>query len=373
MLIYYLSHSKIPSQFANSVNVMKMCNAFVHNGHTVVLFAKQGLDSSGQDDFKYYGVAPSFRIQKIKLINHKIIGAIKYILDVVHYIKHSPSPDIFYTRYIYCASLVTNFKIPIYMEVHQPPQNLLELLLFKRLIKAPSFERLITISQKLKEKYRKVFPELEEKKILVAHDGADAISEHKINFDNISLLGKGHSLKVGYLGSLYKGRGIELICALARNIPDIDFHVIGGTAKEVKHFKRITNDLKNIFFYGYIEPQKCDAYRLKMDILIAPFQKKVAPAGNKGNIAGYSSPIKLFEYMAAGKPIISSNLPTMTEFLKDGEDAFLVDSENITAWKKALAQCRDKGLRDRLGKNARQKLSEHYTWQARAAKVILKG
>jgi glycosyltransferase involved in cell wall biosynthesis len=88
------------------------------------------------------------------------------------------------------------------------------------------------------------------------------------------------------------------------------------------------------------------------------------------HFAYYASPLKLFEYMAVGRPIVSSDHPATAEVVRDGETALLVPPENDDALADAL--CRlydDPALRERLGDAAKQE-STQYSWQARAEHIL---
>ena len=78
--------------------------------------------------------------------------------------------------------------------------------------------------------------------------------------------------------------------------------------------------------------------------------------------------MKIFEYMAAAKPIIASDLPVLREVLNDS-NAILVDPEDIDAWRDALAALRDAETQG-SGRKAHEQLLRSYTWQARASRVL---
>ena len=83
------------------------------------------------------------------------------------------------------------------------------------------------------------------------------------------------------------------------------------------------------------------------------------------------SPLKMFEYMAAGKAIVSSDLPALREVLTDGEDALLVPAADVDAWEEAVDRLlADEALRTRLGVAAQKKLLRDFTWEARAERVL---
>jgi glycosyltransferase involved in cell wall biosynthesis len=109
-----------------------------------------------------------------------------------------------------------------------------------------------------------------------------------------------------------------------------------------------------------------------MDAVLAPYLRVVhGVGGGGGNLAAWMSPLKIFEYMAAGKPILSSDLPVLREVLRDGENAMLRAPEDIEGWATALTQLfRDEGLRARLGAQARRDFDAHYSWNRRARSIL---
>jgi len=100
------------------------------------------------------------------------------------------------------------------------------------------------------------------------------------------------------------------------------------------------------------------------------FDIAVAPLPATEHYAYFVSPLKLFEYMAAGVPIVTSDLPSMREILADEENALLVnpgDSEHLSHTIMRLLQ--DQILGERLAQCALQ-IVQHYTWKERARKIL---
>ncbi|MCK4388925.1 MAG: hypothetical protein KAV83_01645 [Desulfobacterales bacterium] len=96
------------------------------------------------------------------------------------------------------------------------------------------------------------------------------------------------------MGSLYLGRGIELILDVAKRVPEVDFHIIGGSDLDVKKYTSTTNN-SNIHFHGYLPPGSMAGYFAAFDMLLAPYQSQVAVSGDKGDTAKWMSPLKIFE------------------------------------------------------------------------------
>jgi glycosyltransferase involved in cell wall biosynthesis len=99
-----------------------------------------------------------------------------------------------------------------------------------------------------------------------------------------------------------------------------------------------------------------------------PYGTSIAGSGG-GNSADVASPMKMFEYLAAGRPILTSDLPVFHEVLTQKE-AIFCPPEDFTAWKEALLNLKnDSFMRKELAKAARKKAEEN-TWQSRAENAL---
>lgn len=358
MKIVYLSSSKIPSLTANSIHVMKMCQAFASKGHSVKLICIDG-KKKVDDEYDFYGVERCFEIIKLRRPKGRV-GNFVYGLRIRHLLKNGHSlPDIFYARNIYGLAFIANTGIPLIYEAHSIPGSMRSLL-ENWLLSRTNFARLVVISNVLKSKYLELFGFLDEKMIRVAHDAADLplnYSDNIINLDD-------KKVNVGYFGSLYTGRGLGLISELVRRLPYINFHIIGGLPNNVSIWKSKLDHYSNVFLYGFMPHPEAEKYRQAMDILIAPYQETVVTSE-------WMSPLKIFEYMAAGKAIVCSDFPVLREVLSDGINALLVSPRDVDQWYEALIKLSaDSALRHKLSTNARKKVEKYFTWTIRAARVL---
>jgi len=371
MKILYISNSIIPSRTANSIHVMKMCQAFADNGHEVVLLApdnKSKYEKKVQDVFDYYGVRKIFKIKKLWYPDLKV-GTFFYSLAIFLYLLFNRKFDLVYGRFLYgCyfATLLGNEIIfeshaPIYEE-HKFTQKVLNLL-----IKNKNFKKLVVISQALKNMYLEN-TNLHDSSIKVVHDGADQVESFSYKS---KLFGKKENLKVGYVGHLYKGKGIEIIESIAEKVSeDIEFHIIGGVEKDIKQWKEKIKSNK-VFFYGYVSHSKVTQFINSLDVCLLPNQRVVLAHGAVGggiNISGYTSPLKLFEYMSHKKAIISSDLPVLREVLNE-TNSLLVEHDNIDNWIKAIEKLKNISVREKIATKALNDFY-FYTWKNRASNII---
>ena len=233
MKLVYLSNSIIPSRSANSIHVMKMCQGFTDNGHEVVLLAPNMKDKyeAGVDDiYKFYGVKKKFKIKKLWYPKFWG-GAFFYSLAIFFYLLNNKDFNIVYGRFLYGCYIAALLKKKVILEEHGSMTDTKKhvIMIFKKLLKNKNFEKLIVISDALKKIYLKK-KYLDKTKIFVAHDGADEVLDFDIT---TNLSGDKDSLKIGYVGHLYKGRGIEIIIECAKKIDDMTFHIVGGNFKEI--------------------------------------------------------------------------------------------------------------------------------------------
>jgi len=247
----------------------------------------------------------------------------------------------------------------------------LERLLFNVLIRNKNFRRLILITHALAEKYQIRYKSLlGSGRITVLPDAADQVTEHA---PLPSWPGRANALQVGYVGHLYHGKGMEIIALLAPKMPEVDFHVIGGLERDIIEWKKRIS-CNNLIFHGFIPPRQVSQYINALDICLLPNQKNVTSYSDTEskttrNIGEFTSPLKLFEYMAHRKPIIASDLPVLREIL-DENCSILVPPSDIDAWVSAINSMRDMKWRTKIRDAAYEKFLCNYTWRTRAREAL---
>jgi glycosyltransferase involved in cell wall biosynthesis len=366
MKIVYVSDSAIPSSSPNSLHVMKMCQAFGRLGHSVTLWAKNTTFciKDVQDIHAFYAVDKNFDIDIYPTTAYKVSGLLYNIK--LGYRVLNISADLIYTRSIIAAFFLLLYNKPVAFEVHEPFEGKGARLrrMFKYIIEHPKLLKLVVISAALKTYYQENF-NLHESRIAVAHDGADP-------FPSVQAATLTAGFKVGYVGSLYPGKGMEIILPLAKKCPAIQFHIVGGKRDQIENIRK-DQQLANVEFHGFKTQQEIPPLLKAFDILIAPYTRVVKVSRKKGanNLALWMSPLKLFEYMAAGKPIVTSNLAVIQEIIEHNKTGVLCDPDDLQSWVVAISNLRDNpDVAKDLARQARETFENHHTWEKRAAAIL---
>lgn len=382
MNIIYISSSIFPSRSANAVHVASMCRALNNLGHSVTLFIRSENKNAKDFIINNYKIDSSLiQIIEIKPFLNKgseFFIAIKALIKFF-FLKNSQRKS--YTiisRNIFAAfflSLIINKKI-IY-ETHIKEVGFFRELIQKILLKKKNV-KVAVITNALKNILISNF-NLQNNNINVYPDGAfdeGGILESKIKltkrkefFSHLKEI-KNFNFLVGYFGHLYEGRGIEIIEQLAKQNPNVLFFVFGGQDQDIYKYQK-KNELINLVYAGHLPFKDVKLSMSLMDVLLMPYQKTVSVSLNSTNTASWMSPIKMFEYMSVGVPIISSDLPVLKEILTHNYNSLLVKPDDVFEWSVALNQLKDnKDLSNTLGQNAYRDFKQNYTWEIRVKKML---
>jgi glycosyltransferase involved in cell wall biosynthesis len=365
MRIVYLGNAPVASPLASSIQTMRMCEALARRGHDVTLLTIAGNDVA--DVHAHYGVAPIFTIRKVPRWNSPLWAA-QFAVYAADFLRRERSQiDLCYGRSAHGLRAAAWLRIPFVYEVHAPPASRQRALLDGSLVRSRMLRRLVFITAALRDEYLKRFRGIgRSADALVAHDSADPNAATRA--PQMTMPGRSGVLRAGYIGHMYPGKGAEVVARLAAVTPDWDFHIVGGKAADLPDANAAT--LPNLFLHGFVPPSQVTSFQNAMDVLLLPAQYRVAVNGG-GDVAAWMSPLKLFEYMAAGKAIIASDLPVLREVLRDHRNCVLANPSDLAAWQSALdALKRDATLRAELGRTARQEVERLYSWDRRAERVL---
>jgi glycosyltransferase involved in cell wall biosynthesis len=361
---------------------MKMSDALTAIGNEVFLISNESIanlsaseEQKDIDVYIYYGVKYKFDIQYLKPPLIKKIGPVIYAIQSYLAAKKK-HVDIVFSRHLLSAYVCANLGLNVILELHSISDSFQHKYILPVLFKNSRLKKLVVISNALKHLMLQKYPTLPKEKILVEHDAIDLdrfnelpvkeIAKNQLGFNKNQFI-------IGYTGSLYKGRGMEIIFQIAALFKKDRIIIMGGREDELSKLKvhAKQNGLKNITLYGFVPNGELTNYLLACDVLLMPYQRQLYTAGGrKENNALWMSPMKMFEYMASGVPIISSNITVLREVLEHNINALLVEPNNIEDWKKSIESIKNNiGLSVFLAKNARTKVN-HYTWMKRSKRIL---
>lgn len=361
MKIVYATRATVPFASAASTNTMRMCECLADLGHDVTLAIGAKfwrLNPSDANVWKFYGVEPRFRIQRFLELPRCGVWFDSAIVR-----RAASQQALLYARYIRILPAALRASVPTILEIHSlPSRDGLETL--RRVWDAPNLLGVVVLTEALRRDLRAAMNAASDAKILVA---ADAVSPRRFASTDTH---NDSPVAAGYVGSFHPGKGLEVILPLAERCRDVDFQIFGGTPELVRRYSQASVATPNLKWHGYIPPAGMASRFNSFQIALLPNQPVVTIA-NRDDIGRYTSPMKLFEYMAAGKAIVASDLPVLREVLTDRVNALLVPHDDTQAWGRAVQLLKnDTELRHSLGYRARKDAIETYSYEARFHRIL---
>jgi glycosyltransferase involved in cell wall biosynthesis len=386
--LLYLANARIPTEKAHGLQIMQNCEAFAEVGADVTLWAARRINPGGRgvDPWAHYGVARNFRLRRLPCIDmHPLVpertdlfAKLVFFLQLGTYALAAligvlfTRADIYYSRdalTLLLLSLVRPKRALAY-EAHKfAPTGRGRALQTLLLCRVGS---VIAITPSLRDDL--IGLGADPARVIVAHDGVRAARFADLPDRDAARQALGwpvDALIVGYVGRLHtlamdKGVG-TLVDALA-GIEGAALGLVGGPDDMAAALRArwIGHGLppERFLYAGQVPPDAVPRYLRAFDVCAMPHP--YTP-----QFARATSPLKLFEYMAAGRAIVASDLPGWADVIHDGETVLLVPPGDVDALAAALERLRtDPAGRDRLGAAARAHVLAHYTWASRARTIL---
>jgi len=374
--ITLIAPTYLPARRANTIQVMKMAQAFVVLGHkALVLVPGKGRSTPTWAELaRHYGLQHHFDIEWLSAWPR--LRRYDYGLTAVHRAR-SWDADLIYTRLPQAAALASFWGSPTIFEVHDLPQGVLGPWLLRRFFSGRGARALVMITAALKEALTSRFSTSADLPLVIAPDAVDLARYQNLPSpaEARQTLDSAHRIPnspfvAGYTGHLYPGRGSRLMLQMADQLPEVDFLLVGGDPVDVERLRgeAESRGLTNVTLTGFVSNTELPLYQSACDLLLMPYQRNVS-ASSGGDIARYLSPMKLFEYLACGRPILSSNLPVLQEVLNP-QNAVLLPPDDLESWVVAIRELHhNPAQRATLAAQAQQD-AQQYSWEARAARIL---
>jgi glycosyltransferase involved in cell wall biosynthesis len=396
--ILYLADIRFPLERANGIQSMATCHALASRGHAVTMVVRPDSHTPPRDPFAFYGLPriPTLRIEIAPLTGPPAARRAGYLTFAIGRSAGRARQDLVFTRDLGLASLLlripASLRTPVLYEAHTIAADaaaaLPDLLTGGPAAPASKLERLarrdarvwrladgyVTITAGLAQELERRFGP--RPRLAVVPDGARATDLPSEPLEPRapspdpqapSREPQAPPFTVGYAGHLYPWKGVDLLIEVVAALPDTRALIVGGHEKEpdlarVKAFALQLDCASRVTFTGLIPPAEVAARLRECDVLVLP-----NPAS--AIASAFTSPLKLFEYMASGRPIVASDLPSIREVLRHDENALLVQPGNPQALVAGIARIKeDAALARRLAEQARVDVRE-FTWARRAERL----
>ena len=355
MKITYIAETSLTNKSAYTHHILKMCDAFSKKGEVELVLPYIKENTKFKNIKKNFLLSVKKKITLKGILRNKIknfLIRICFGYKSAKYIKNSNSKVIL-TRSVISSFFLCIFKARHFLEIHNELRGLTKFLMINlNFINSQYITKNILISKTLSLN----FPSINKKKILVLHDAVD-IKNFKYKKNNSKIK------TFTYVGSFYKGKGIELIFKLAEKFEKFNFNIYGDPLGNIKNIP------KNIKIYGYINYEKVPNVLIKSDILLLPNADLQFGRGNI-NIANYNSPLKMFDYLASGKIILASKRKGICEVLKHNYNSIIVNKYELESWMYEINKIMNKKYNLIKLRNNSLKTARKHTWDKRVDRIL---
>ncbi len=372
MKITYIANARMATEKAHGLQIMHMCRAFSQIGHDVTLIVPKRKNWIKESIWEFYGMEPCFKIIRVPIIDFIVwdrrLGNLAHWLTSAWFgfkarrVIEDLTPEVIYSRDPFSSAWTPRW-VPNVFEAHTFPNR--ALWLYRWLW--GQCDRIVTVTDGLKKMF--VEQGVPEAKLRVAADAVDleafVVRESKEESRKTLNLPTDKFLLV-YAGHLYPYKGIPDLMEAAQWLkPEIRVVIVGGRPDDLERTKAMLEKFKlnNVLLVGRVPHKDVPRYLHAADLAVMPYTRE------SHHVEYYSSPLKLFEYLAAGRAIISTDLPSVREVLDDTTAAF-VPPENPKALADGINRLAGDPARLRELEGHSSRLGKLYTWKNRAKLVL---
>lgn len=273
-----------------------------------------------------------------------------------------PHTKIVHTRNWNFTKASVRHKIPVIYEHHHYDNKLFE----PEIVHSPFFQVAITLSDTVQENMIK--QGMPPEKIIKLHSGLNHLflirKPEEAEEWRQKMLGEGRQRLVVYSGGLYTFKGVDLLINIAKNMPQIQFVLAGGTESQVQAYQQLCRDkqVNNVKLLGYIPQSQLASLLQSADVLAHPHCS--------GKAATFTSPLKFFDYMASGTPIAATEIPPLMEFKSANIVAGWCEPDNPIRFAQCLQEVLEKFSRRVEGYSENMEVARQFSCENRLTKIM---
>ena len=369
---YFVMHARMPTEKAHGLQIAKTLEALTANGEYATLWIPRRTQKLSDDITAYYGLNPTFPVRRFGVPNFlrlsSMFGPFAFWLDALGFmialsVTHCDKEGIYYTRNAEIAWLFKRHGCRVFFEAHVWPSSKRSLL--KYFLR--NIDGIICNSEGTANAYRQAGL----KNIHVVRNGVDldAFLIETPAEEARALLGLPQQKKiVMYVGAFYAWKGVPFLLdtwkMYFQHNEDILLVLVGGGEKELTKEGGYDSyrACANILLIPHETASRIPLYLRAADVLVLPNQPLTEESSN------FTSPIKLFEYMASGRPIIASDLPSIREILGDENGLLAAPKEHGALASGISSLLAHRGEASQYTFRARSMVMS-YSWSARADRI----
>ena len=381
MRILYFADIRFPLERANGIQTMETCYALAARGHDVQLVVRPDTQRPPRDPFDYYGLPPlpRLRLERAPVTGPLFARRIGYLSFAAGRAIGAARADVVMTRDLGAASLVLSLpralRAPLVYESHgYAPDVAAELPAMLTTAPAPGRGRLKRLASREEAVWRQA-----EGYVTITRGLADDLTSRFGPRPHLAVVPDGVRSRaerwepparwdvVAYAGHLYPWKGVDVLLHAVARTPRVAALIVGGHPGETDRgrLESLAGTLgiaDRVEFAGHVAPATVAAFLGRAGILALPNTPTAISTR-------FTSPLKLFEYMAAGRAIVASDLPSLREVLQHERNAILVAPGDPAALADGIARlAADGALAERIARQAFADSAE-YTWEKRAARL----
>ncbi|MBK1987208.1 glycosyltransferase family 4 protein [Sphaerospermopsis aphanizomenoides BCCUSP55] len=379
----FFINEQLPKQEAHLVQSTNAANGAANLGYsTVLVYPQKGISALNPwliarpfqprqvpaELVNYYNLQDKLKVAPLpmpwpidhwrgKLTNSNTI-ATKYYLPF-HIL---PQTKIVHSRnWNFIKAAIKNGIAAIY-EHHHHDDKIFE----PEIVTSPLFQIAITVIDTIRETM--IQNGMPPEKVITLHNGFNSLFMTRQPENSSAwrekLLLDGREKLVVYAGALKQFKGIDILIEVAKEMPTVQFACAGGTPAEVQHYQQLATDkqVKNITFLGYILHNELISLLQAADVLAHPHCF--------GQAATFTSPLKLFDYLASGNPVVATEIPSLTEFKNTPAITAWCEPDNPAKFAAALRQVLAIHPRKIDGYPEILDFVKQFSWENRAAKIL---
>ena len=350
--ITYISELCLPSNSGYAQHVLKICDSFSKKFETQLFVISN--NKSFLKFKKEYILKRRFKIYSY-LKNEKNNFFIRLLFSF-YVLKNIDKRSLIISRGLIPSLTLSLFGIKNILELHHPPKGLSSYIFYLyRLLKLDRDLEYIFLHKNIKK-------ELKIKKGIILDDACD-LSDFK--FKRLKV-----KYEYCYVGSLFRGKGLERIVELANYFPKKKFHVFGDVKTIDRSLnKNQINGLKNLYMHNFKSYRSIPHILMSSKFLLLPYLNKISVNSKNLEVSNFMSPLKMFDYLASGKIIIASNLKVYSHILKNNFNCLMPNDNNFESWISLINDVSKKKKKFNYLKKNSLKTALKYTWDKRVKKI----